>query len=148
MCWDYSESNIFRHKRKTFIFRYPFFYRLWNTMAEDNTGPAASAEVTEECDFEETTASKLVEFEGSIGFKKGNSFISMTNFSLECVGYVKGDGISIDGFMFCVRPKSIDPRHQRTHDSGDNGYAFRSILFSDLWRTSIPVEVQPSIFSL
>lgn len=53
--------------------------------------------MTEECDFEETTALKLIEFEGSKGFKKGNSFNSMINFRLECIGYDKKDAMNIDG---------------------------------------------------
>lgn len=85
-------------------------------MSGDTVEPTANATVTDESDFEETPSSKLIEFEGSIGFKKGNSFVSMTNSSLECVGYVKGERRNID-----VRPKSVDPSHQEEQASRDNG---------------------------
>lgn len=45
----------------------------------------------------------------------------MTNFSLECVGYVKGERRNIDGYMFWVRPKSVDPSRQEEQASRDNG---------------------------
>lgn len=90
-------------------------------MSGDTVESTANATVTGESEFEETPSSKLIEFEGSIGFKKGNSFVSMTNFSLECVGYVKGERRNIDGYMFWVRPKSVDPSHQEEQASRDNG---------------------------
>lgn len=58
-------------------------------MSGDTVEPTANATVTGESEFEETPSSKLIEFEGSIGFKKGNSFVSMTNFSLDRVRWIR-----------------------------------------------------------
>ena len=51
---------------------------------------------------------KLIENDGEIGYRKNGVFYPMTNFSLECVGYVVGhinSTSAYNGFLFNVIPK-------------------------------------------
>lgn len=52
---------------------------------------------------------QLVERDGEMGYLKNNGFNPMTNFSVECVGYVVESigSTSANGFLFRVIPKDF-----------------------------------------
>ena len=57
---------------------------------------------------------KYFDQDGEIGFKKGQSFIPVTNFSMKCTGYVARDesATSADGFLVeVIAKKSVRSTH-------------------------------------
>ena len=72
---------------------------------------------------------KLTEKDGEIGYHKNGVFYPMTNFSLDCVGYVVGrvGSTSANGFLFRVIPKDCVNRDTEDADS-DTGYDFELLI--------------------
>ena len=54
---------------------------------------------------------RLCNYNGEIGYMKGNSFVAVTNFSVECTGYVTGDinATTAEGYLVDVIPKDSVP---------------------------------------
>ncbi len=55
----------------------------------------------------ESSSRKYFESDGEIGYRKGQSFSPVTNFSVKCTGYVTNSSTStsVDGFLLDVIPK-------------------------------------------
>lgn len=72
---------------------------------------------------------KLTEKDGEIGYHKNGVFYPMTNFSLDCVGYVvdRIGSTSANGFLFRVIPKDCVNTDTEDADS-DTGYDFELLI--------------------
>ncbi len=54
---------------------------------------------------------KFINFNGEIGYMKGSIFVAVTNFSVECIGYVTRDenATTAEGYLIDVIPKDSVP---------------------------------------
>lgn len=61
-------------------------------------------------DLSEIDPNKLTEFGKEIGYiKTSGKFIPMTNFTVQCTGFVEGEANGeVDGFMLAVKPKKAE----------------------------------------
>ena len=90
---------------------------------EESNSTATNAESTPTSSKE---SRKLTEKDGEIGYHKNGVFNPMTNFSVECVGYVVDSigSTSPNGFLFRVIPKDCVNADKEDGDS-DTGYEFQ-----------------------
>ena len=86
---------------------------------QEDEGIPESAETDQSPAKSKDIGRKYFESLGEIGYRKGQSFFPVTNFSVNCTGYVtnNANATSVDGFMLDVIPKeSVRSTTDEEHD--------------------------------